>query len=90
MEFGDFEEIRGDELKDVHFKKCKLKDAIFNNVICINVDFEEAEFNNTVFRGGNLENVDFSNVNLQGVAYDQFTKWPKKFNPKQAGAQSFF
>ncbi|MCK5876033.1 MAG: pentapeptide repeat-containing protein [Candidatus Marithrix sp.] len=68
-------------LKYAYLIGADLTRANLTNAVLIKTDLRRADLRGTNFTKANLKG-----ANLDGAMYDDLTKWPKGFDPKQTGA----
>jgi uncharacterized protein YjbI with pentapeptide repeats len=84
------------QLSRVNLTKAKLRDVSLISANLMSINLSNADLNLVNLNDANLSYGNFSNTNLQSViynnktkwksaTYDQNTKFPKGFNPKQNG-----
>jgi len=73
-------------LSETNLKNCILTDTNLNKAKIFKTSFLNSNLSHTNLRGLNLKNCTFKNSNLRDAVYDNYTSWPKNFNPELAGA----
>ena len=68
-------------LKNCIFTDTDLRKTFFLNSILI-----DSNLSHTNLKGVNFQSAQFTNVNLRDAIFDNQTKWPNNFNPKDYGA----
>lgn len=74
----------------VKFENCLILKSIFCDANLMNAEFTNCTIKNSNFSHSNLRGAKFSkcefiDVNLRDAVYDNYTKWPKKFNSEKFG-----
>ena len=81
--------LEGQDLsKCVYFKRVKLREANLKNLKAIGT-LEDTSFAGADLRGANLTQMNdngFIKSNFRKAKYDKLTRWPKNFDPEEAGA----
>ena len=74
--------------KCIYFKRVKLREANLKNLKAIGT-IEDTSFAGADLRGANLTQMNdngFIKSNFRKAKYDKLTRWPKNFDPEEAGA----
>ena len=78
--------LRGVNLSAADMSGRDLIGADFTGANLSGAVLRGAQLDGANLRGTNLNNADLSNASLMGAEYDANTRWPKGFDPDDAGA----
>ncbi len=84
-------DLYGANMIGFHFKNACLTNACLDNsdfrgAKMDNVNLSKASLKKAILRDADFENADLTGISLSEALYDNRTKWPENFNPKDYGA----
>ena len=75
------------DLSFVHASKTNFNMATLWGANCAHADFRQANLTQSILFGADFSTANLKGANLWLAWYSNDTKWPKGFNPEQAGAR---
>ena len=74
-------DLTGADLTDAILTRADLTDAILTDAILIDADLTRADLTGADLTRANMTRADLTRAILQGITYDENTKWPAGFTP---------